>query len=104
MFLKDNPNFKSRGAKDTPSFVGSLSPLRNFRGFATQVVGTNVIGSAAKLASSALSGDRASAGVLAFGVVLAAGEALNQSGVGQFLVDAAIDPLGTAYDLTSGER
>ena len=49
-FIKEDKNFKGRGIHDTPSYVGSITPVRDFRGFVDQSLLGGAAGLAGKIA------------------------------------------------------
>jgi len=82
-FLKDDKNFKSRGVQDNPSFVGSIAPIRNFKGFTALITAAVGVSGISKVLSGNSLGGRA-AGALAVG--LSIGEAINQTGYNPFML------------------
>jgi hypothetical protein len=52
-FIKEDKNFKGRGIHDTPSYVGSITPVRDFRGFVDQSLLGGAAGLAGKIAKKA---------------------------------------------------
>jgi len=93
-FLKDDKNFKSRSVQENTSYVGSLTPVRDFRGFATQAAIGGVAGSAGKAIKGSVTGGKSSAVMGAALAGLAAGEAINRVFLDQSLLDMFNDTSG----------
>jgi len=84
-FLKDDKNFKSRSTQESPSYVGSLTPVRDFHGFTNTAAAAAAFGAGGKAIKGAASGNKSSMGMSAAIIGLSLGEAINRSGLNPLL-------------------